>query len=88
MTLVSCEYIFGFSEHFENLWSNIRFLPLARFMPFQMLFNFSEIWPTLEKTEDQTVAMGYHMRDDIHTFHLIPSKPVSKMWPGHAYTQK
>ena len=29
----------------------------------------------LEKSEDQT--MGYHLRDDIHTFHLRPSKQVS-----------
>ena len=41
-------------EHFEYLLSKIRFSPAARFVPFLTFFDFSEKWPTLRDSGDQT----------------------------------
>jgi len=49
LALVSCEYPFLVleGEHFGTA-SKIWFSTLATFLPFQMLFDFSEKWPDFE----------------------------------------
>ena len=75
---------------------------LARFVPFQILFDFLDKRPNLRDSGDQIFdpceLMGLHVKDDINIFHSMPSKPVSinwncnrkvpEKWLGHVNTQK
>ena len=42
----------------------------------------------MTKPLDLHRLMGYHMKDNIHIFHLVPSKPVSDHWNCHRKVQE
>ena len=60
---------------------------MARFVPFLCFLIFwknGQFCGTLAtKPLDLHRLMGYQMKDDIHIFHLVPSKPVSDPWNCH-----
>ena len=48
-----------------------------------------QLWGTLViKPLDLHGLIGYHMKDNIHIFHLVPCKPVSDHWNYHKKVQE
>ena len=94
MALVSCEYLF-WSWH-ESIFKICclksgfyQWQDLGLFLLFLKFWKNGQLWRTLvTKPLDLHGLMGYHMKDNIHIFHLVPNKSVSDHWNCYRKVQE
>ena len=94
LALVSCEYLF-WSWHesiFKICCLKSGFCQWQDLCLFWLFLNFwknGQLWRTLvTKPLDLHGLMGYHMKDNIHIFHLVPNKSVSDHWNCYRKVQE
>ena len=94
LALVSCEKIFW--SWFESILNICcQKLGFHQWQDLCLSWHFSifrkndQLWGTLViKPLDLHGLIGYHMKDSIHIFHLVPCKPVSDHWNYHKKVQE